>query len=511
MAKKITTLYINDTSLRLMVTSGKRISKLADTPLDVSFADVSAKVREAELVAKIKQLFKANKVKAKKVIVGLSGLHCLSRPIVLPQLPRTMLEEAVIREAQRVLPVPAEQLYITWQIISTTEGKMQAFMIAIPRHVADTLLSVMQQVGIKPYLMDIKPLALARLVQEATAIVVDVQSREFDVVIMAGGVPQPIRSVSFPQEALSLPDKMSIVKDELKRTVQFYNSNNPENPIQSNVNIFVSGEADEPELYQSLTNELGYRVLPLSSPLKCPKQLDPSHHLVNIGLTLKELSKEAGPLLANLNTLPVPYQPKPISLVKLVAPPATVAAIALIILVAMTIQEAAASIYSVSSQLDAANFIFEQRQAKKKDIAESIKVLEEELANKQAQQNVFINALDSIEKQGAVINGDLLATVNNLVSGIELSSIGHSGKELSINGRSPSEVEILDYARNLDDSGRFSEVTVESIKRVEDVENTEEGIAGSTEVEGEFEEIVGEGEESEVMNFTLSLKLKGLE
>ncbi len=510
MAKKITTLYINDTSLRLMVTRGKRISKLADTPLDVSFADISAKVREAELVAKIKQLFKANKVKAKKVIVGLSGLHCLSRPIVLPQLPRAMLEEAVIREAQRVLPVPAEQLYITWQIISTTEGKMQAFMIAIPRQVADTLLSVMQQVGIKPYLMDVKPLALARLVQEATAIVVDVQSREFDVVIMAEGVPQPIRSVSFPQETLSLPDKMSIVKDELKRTVQFYNSNNPENPLQSDVTIFVSGEADEPELYESLTNELGYQVLPLSSPLKCPKQLDPSHHLVNIGLALKELPKGAGPLLANLNTLPLPYRPKPISIGKLVALPATVAAIGLIILVAMTIQDAAASINSVSSQLDAANFIIEQRQVKKKEMVENIKALEEELAAKQAQQNVFINALDSIDRQGAAINGDLLATVNNLVSGIELSGICHSGKELNINGRSPSEVEILQYARNLDASGRFSEVTVASIKRVE-VEDTEEGIVGSTEVEGEFEGVVGEGEKSEVMDFTLSLKLKGLE
>jgi len=507
-AKKITTLYINDTSLRLMVTSGKRISKLADTPLDVSFGDVSAKVREAELVAKIEQLFKTNKVKAKKVIVGLSGLHCLSRPIVLPQLPRAMLGEAVIREAQRVLPVPPEQLYITWQIISTTEEKIQAFMIAIPRHVADTLLSVMQKVGIKPYLMDIKPLALARLVKEATAIVIDVQSREFDIVIMAEGVPQPIRSITFPEEALSLPDKMSIVKDELKQTVQFYNSNNPENPIQSNVNIFVSGEADEPELYESLTDELGYRVLPLSSPLKCPKQLDPSHHLVNIGLTLKELPKEAGPLLANLNTLPEPYRPKPISMVKLVALPATALAIGLIILVSMTIQDAAANIDSVSSQLDSANFIIEQMQMKKKELLQNIETLEKELAAQQATQNVFINALDSIDRQGAAINNDLVATVSNLVSGIDLSSIDHLGGELKIHGRSPSEVEILEYARNLDDSGRFNEVTIASIMRAEDRGGE---ITGSTEVQGEGEEIEVVVEENEVMNFTLSLKLKGLE
>ena len=167
MARKITTLYINDTSVRLMVANGKRISKLADAPLDMSLSDTSIKVREAEVVAKIKHLFKAHKIQAKKVIIGLSGLHCLSRPAVLPQLPRAMLDEAVIREAKRVMPVPPEQLYISWQIISATEGKMQAFMVAMPRQIADTLLSILHQVGLKPYLMDIKPLALARLVKEA--------------------------------------------------------------------------------------------------------------------------------------------------------------------------------------------------------------------------------------------------------------------------------------------------------------------------------------------------------
>ena len=264
MARKITTLYIDDTSIRLMVTRGRRIIKLADAPLDMSLTDVSAKVRDAEVAAKIKHLLKVQKVKTKKVVIGLSGLHCLSRPATVPQLPRAMLDEAVIREARRVMPVPPEQLYISWQIVSAKEGKIQVFMVAIPRQIADTLLGILHQVGLKPYLMDIKPLALSRLVKEATAIIVDVQPKEFDIVIMADGIPQPIRTVSFPQEALSLPERLLMVRDELKRTVQFYNSNNPEKPILPSVTMFVSGElADDPELYESLANEMGYRVLPL--------------------------------------------------------------------------------------------------------------------------------------------------------------------------------------------------------------------------------------------------------
>jgi type IV pilus assembly protein PilM len=355
-AKSVTTLYIDDASIRLMVSRGKRISKAADAPLDMDPAAVTDKVSEAEIVDKIKRLLKANKVGSKKVIVGLSGLHCLSRPAVLPQLPRTMLDEAVVREAKRVLPVPAEQLYVSWQVISATEGKMQAFMVAMPHEVADSLLRVLQQVGLKPYLMDIKPLALARLVPEATAILVDVQAKEFDIVIIADGIPQPIRTVPFSETALSLSDRFLAVRDELNRTVQFYNANNPQKLVQHDTTLYISGElAADSELSESLTEELGYRVIPLPSPMKCPKQINPAQYLVNIGLALKELPKEAGPLLPNINALPLPYQPRQISLTKLMALPAAAVAVGVVVLLVMTVQNAAASIYQVQSQLDATN------------------------------------------------------------------------------------------------------------------------------------------------------------
>jgi type IV pilus assembly protein PilM len=520
MAKKITTLYISDTNIRLMVSRGRRIVKLADAQMDMNLTDISVNVREAELVAKIKRLFKSHNISAKKVIVGLSGLHCLSRPTVLPELPRTMIDEAMVREAKRVLPVPPEQLYISWQVTSTGEGKMQAFMVAIPRHIADTALSVLRQIGVKPYLMDIKPLALARLVPEATAIVIDVQPKEFDIVIMSDGVPQPIRTVPLAEEALSLQEKLLIVKEELKRTIQFYNFNNPEKEIDSNVTMYVSGElADEPQAYQALASELGYRVAPLSSPLKCPKQLDPAHYLVNIGLTLKELPKEAGPLLANVNALPIQYQPKPISVTKIVALPATAVAVGLIVLLVMTIQDAAASIDSTQSQLDSANFIIEQRQTQKKDLAEEIATLQKRVADTQAATSVFSSILESMSQQGDIIDGDLGAVVDNVVEGVVLNSISHSGRDVSISGRSPTEAGVTEYARNLVDSRRFSEITVTSIRRVDlktgaETEILEDYVVPEEDGGGEGEVISDNttmsGEDNSVMDFNLALKLKEL-
>jgi type IV pilus assembly protein PilM len=466
MAKGTTTLYISDTSIRLMVTRGKRITKLADVPLETHLGDVSSEEKEGELAAKIKDLFRRNRIGSRKVILGISGLHCLTRPLTLPDLPRTMLDEAVNREARRVLPVPPEQLHISWQALSSFENKIQAFMVAIPKYIADAVLKALGQAGFKPFLMDIKPLALARLARVPTAIIVDVQPVEFDIVVMIDGVPQPIRTLPFPEESISLEERMGIVRDELERTLQFYNSNNPERIIQPGTPMLVSGElADEPAVYGSLAQAMGLEAALLASPLKCPKHLEPSRHLVNVGLALKELTREAGPLIPNFNTLPVAYQPKQISLNRIMAVPMTAAAGALIILLAMTIQNASANLEAAKVQLDSTNMILQKRQAERKELYENVTARQAQLADIEASRQSFSAVLENLTNNGDLMNSDLVATVDNVVTDLDLGNIGHTGQVVSLKGKADSEQEVMDYVRKLTDTGRFSEITIANITR----------------------------------------------
>ncbi len=218
-AKKVVTLYINDTNLKLLVVKGKRVKKWANLPLEAGLVKDGVVLDEAKLAAEIKELLKAQRVRPGKVIAGLSGLHCLSRLISLPPLPEGMLAEAVRREAERLLPVPLEQLYLSWQIIPPSGEGIQVFLAALPCNAVDALIKTLRQAGVKPYLMDLAPLALARVVDRATAIIVDVRSTEIDIVIMVEGVPHPIRTVPLPSEALSLQEKFPTIRDELERTI----------------------------------------------------------------------------------------------------------------------------------------------------------------------------------------------------------------------------------------------------------------------------------------------------
>ncbi len=469
MAKKIVTLYIDDSSIRLMVTRGKRIKKWADAPLEQGLIKNAVILDEMEIAHRVKQLFETLKVRTNKVIVGVSGLHCLTRPITLPRLPNEMLDEAVKREAKRVLPVPLEQLYISWQTIPSPPDKIQVFLVAIPCQAADALFKALHRLELKPYLMDLKPLALARVVKEAAAIIVDVQSTEFDIVIMAEGIPQPVRTVPFPGEKLSPQEKLPLIKKDLDRTITFYNSNNPDKPLVPTIPVFVSGElANEAELCQSLSGKLGRPVLPMPSPIDCPGGLDTSRYMVNMGLTLKEIAsgKEASLLATNLNTLPVPYRPKPISLTNILALPTASTAVGLLVFLTLLIQSTSTDVAAMRGQLNTTDQLLQQRLTQRQELTGGIAELENKIAEAEASSDNFIRAFGSLEKQSNGIYGLELA-VNRLPRTISLTSINYANRILTMSGRTPSEDEVLSYLQDLDKGGGFPQITITSMKRIE--------------------------------------------
>jgi len=471
---KVVTLYINDTGIKLLVAKGKRVQKWAHLPLESGLVSDGAILNEEEVAAKVQELLKAQKVNTKKVIAGLSGLHCLTRPVTLPQLPKTLLPEAARQEAERIMPVPLEQLYLSWQIIPAPGEEMQVFLAASPRNAADALIKTLRLAGLNPYLIDFKPLALARVADKPTAIIVDTQSAELDIVIMVDGIPQPVRSLSLPSKASTLSEKLLTIREELGRTIKFYNSNHPENPLDSSLPIFVSGElAQEPEACQSLSDELNHPALPLSPPLECPEDLVPSQYMVNIGLALKELSPktEANFSLVNLNFQPEVYRPKPISLTKTVIVPAIIViAIGLLFPLVTRVRDAAADTALLRGELNTVNQVIEQRlaqvQAQKQNVAE----LETNVSQVEASRDTFLAVIDYIEDEQYTVNGDLEVTMSVLPGTIDLTEISHASPELNIRGIAPSEVEVLSYAKKLRASGRFSQVVISSVERSEEDE-----------------------------------------
>ena len=230
--------------------------------------------------------------------------------------------------------------------------------------------------------------------------------------------------------------------------------------------IFVSGElTNEPELCQALSNE-GHPILPLSSPLECPSGLDSSRYMVNIALALQRISskKEAKKSADKKNMLPVPYQAKRPSLTKVFALPSTAIAIGLLVFLVMVIQEASADTELLQRQLVRMSLEVSQKQALTGDIA----MLEQEVAETEVSIDSLTSALSNLEKQSNGVNGNLKMTMNSLPGNMSLTRIDYSNNMLIITGRSPSEKGILSYLDKLNSSGKFAEITISNMTRIDD-------------------------------------------
>lgn len=470
MGREKVALYIDDTSLRLLVTQDRLVKEWATLPLESGIVKNNVVVNEAEVAARIRHLFKALKIGTKKIAVGISGLHCLSRPIILPQLPKEMLEEAVKREAKRLLPVPLEQLYLSWQNIAAPEGKIQVFLVAIPRNTIDALFKTLRLAGVRPYLLDLKPLLFTKMAKEATAVIVDVQDNEFDVVVMSEGIPQPVRTIPFAGEELSGPEKINMIVNDIERTISFFNSNNPGKSLAATVPIFVSGELVKPKASKSLSADTGHPVIPLSSPLQHNEGFVPTQYMANIGLTLHKAAtgKDYGPSTINMNALPLTYKSNGVSLAKILTIAGAAVVVGSLLSVSMLVRGASTDITSVRGQLAVTEQLLQQKTLKRQELSKDIVQLQKQVTDIQASLDKFAVATSSLQKQTTRLNQDLKMTLSALPQSITLKSIGHNGKLLTVSGRAQDEKAIMTYVNRLNADELFADITVTSITRNKD-------------------------------------------
>ena len=469
MSRKVVTLYVDDSSLRLLETRGAKIKKWADCELEPGLVSDGVVVDETAVAGKITELFASRNVRAKKVVAGLSGIHCFFRLVTLPDVSGSLLSNAVMLEAEKALPIPLDQLYISWQILARQGNEIQAFLEALPRSLVDTLVKTMRTAGLDPYLIDLKPLALSRAADRETAIIADIQPTELNVVVMVGRVPQLARTVSLDKTG-SWAEKLAVIREELERTVKFYNSSQAESPLDSDVPILVSEELAEGLPLDELASGLEYPVSMLKSPLKCPDDFPASHYMVNIGLALKEIKaprRKRWSSVVNINALPLEYRPKPVSWAVVLTVASVIMAIGLLVPMVAMVRETTASVSSMKVGLAAKQQFVSIRQKEVTEQRKEIQSLQTRLSALQADADRFKSQTSIFSQGHEAVNGDLAAIQDNLITGVAISNINYVTDILLLNGEALSEVDTLAYARRLRDTERFSQVIVAFIDKTE--------------------------------------------
>jgi len=467
MAKRITTLFIRDTGINLLVMKGEQVEKWASLPLEPGLVSQGLIVDEEQVADKVKQIFKETGANTSKVITALSGDDSLYRIVTLPELPEAVLPEAIKREVKRTIPTPLEDIYYAYQHLpSLMRGESRIFLVAFPRNLADAMVRTLRQAGVKPYIMDLAPLALSRIPDEPRAVIVNARLDHLDVAVIADRLPQVIRRLSLPGETESLEERLPLIAEEFNRTVAFYNSSHVENPIDATVPVFVCGDlVEEPETWQSVVGGASYQVSALSSPVESPEGFNPSEFMVNIGLALKELLVEkegANFSIVNFNALPEAYVPPRFSMIRVLLPVVTIIGIGLVVLAVILILTNRANIESLRTDVTLAETNVAQQQQAIKDLTKKIEPTT-------AAADALNAQLTTMERERAIFHEDLTEIEKLAGEQVILDNINHSGVSVAVTGTASNEDNIFRYAENLRASTdatkelRFSQVWISSI------------------------------------------------
>ncbi|MBM4446994.1 MAG: hypothetical protein FJ023_06535 [Chloroflexi bacterium] len=448
------TLDIEDTSIKMMVVKGKRMEAAATLPLEPGLVHDGVITDPAIVGRRISELMAAHGIAERKVVVSISGIHSIYHIVNLPRLPKALLAEAAKREMERLMPVSLSELYTSWQAISMSDIETTLCLIGLPRNTVDAMLATLRQAGLQSEAMEARPLALARVADERDSIIINAQSYGFDIVVMVDGISELLRSLPFPADATSPHDKVDEVKEELEKTVAFYNSSHKGGEISRNVAAFVTGE-----LGDMLAGTLEYRVKPLPQLLSYTDSLITSEYAANIGLALRQARGDFSQARVNINVTPEAYLPKPLPAIQIVSWTFILIAIAVLFFFGTSTLQQYRETTALQTQVNNA-----QTQAQVIQGTEAaIKTLQTQIAAAKKASDAIKQPLDDAKTQRAKVNSDLSKVTSLLPGIIEVKSISYTSTSLAIIGTSPDETTIVDYVRALSNSGQFSQVLISNM------------------------------------------------
>jgi len=460
-------LNISNSSIQVLSVKGRQVKKWGNLALAEGLVRDGLILQPEAVGEAIDALFKSTKIPRENVIISLAGLSFTYRFLSLPRMKPALLEEAILRAAKKEISLPLDELYLSWQALPGKGDEQAFFILGTPRNLVDAVLQTLNIAGVEPYLMDLRPLALARAANRGDAIVVNLQPDCFDIVFIANGIPTVIHTISPRSEEATLEDNIRRLADELAKTAAFYQSSHPESQLSPTTPLLLTGElAAEAPARGLLQAEVEYPVEPLVPPAEFPPELPLAAFAASIGLALKKTPQKAAAKGEetrfhdiNINILSGKYrkskaQPLPARYI-LLGIFLTIAVIFLFPLYQGRSQLSTENaglqteLHSVSRQVNLASLIAEET-ARTEDIIQEIIASTETL--NLATRSILGNRGDYTS------NLQLVAEV--LPPGTYFTSIEIDNHRIITRGETDSVFTVIDYATALEAKNTFSEVRI---------------------------------------------------
>ena len=289
MARTTVAIDIDTSSIRLLEVRDNRVERWASASVEPGAVHDGSVADPLALGAQVKRLLRSTGVRSHKVVAGMSGLYFTSQVLTLPLQPAREAHRAMPELAKEAIPLDGTKL--EWQLMPADETGQEALVVGAPTSLVDKQLAVLRSAGIDTQAMEVRTLALTRAVDRKQAIIVNVEPTSMDVVVVANGLPQIMRTLYQPRE-LSPEERAEQIVRAVEQTVDYFNAHRPAMGMSVDTPLFLVGSlADHPVLVLTVRSRIGHPLEPFDPPLEFPQHLPVAQYAAAIGLALRQVPR----------------------------------------------------------------------------------------------------------------------------------------------------------------------------------------------------------------------------
>jgi Tfp pilus assembly protein PilN len=449
------------------------IKKWAVVPLPQDTVK-SGTVRDPQLMSVIlDKLFRSLKLDREFVMCSVTGMPFIYRTIRMPGKQR-IAGEAVEREARREMSLEGRDIRLSWQATEfhDKEQEIDYFVMGIPGSAFNPLQEAFSRAKIKPQMIDVKPLALARSVGLKETLIVSVEDDSIDVVVVSGGLVRVIHSYTSNAEPLDTIGRVNEIADGLNKAVKSFNRDYPHLTLSKEITVLLAGKQSAEERWPLLIQRAtGYPVQVISSPLQVPPGLAVGLYASALGLAYKKINNRRRSLSykdINLNLATGVNRPhmRKFQTAYILA---AVLTLALAVLVFKTYEMKSAAAQNLSELKQQADLVTRELNQFKVD---NQKVLTQKQEITSQFQSASLS-LETIKRQNSAIisqridhSAQISAIYNAVPEGVGIDKIEVHSTRIDITGTVEDAFNVLAFTSNLEKVSGFYNTRVEQLTAV---------------------------------------------
>lgn len=278
----------------------KSLVQYAYVPVDSKLVLSDSKTDQQRLSQIIRELLEQARMTTRNVAVGIPSQRVFTGVVDFDRLPQAELAKAIRYQADSLIPTPLEKSKIDWAVIGDSpkdKTKVEVLLSSVENDFVEQRLDMLESIGLEVIAFEPDNLALTRaLVAQDSPLpqmVLDIGSKNTDLVVTMNGAPRLTRSIPTGAESiiraaaqnLNIDDKQArqfvfkfglsreklegrihdaiiatvdLLTGEIDKSIKFFQSRYPDAPISR---IIVTGGASAlPEFPLYLANKFAIEV-----------------------------------------------------------------------------------------------------------------------------------------------------------------------------------------------------------------------------------------------------------